>query len=280
MLNTLILLLASLVAAPPLPPVAKCDEECVSCKLRAPSRYTASAVILDGAGSGVAISHGGERYVLTAKHVVDAFRRTRETVVMDRWGVPVEHTRETFVPPIKVRWRDSKGRHKAEWVHLIAESGKDDLAVLSCPQGLATLELLGEDDETEEGEDCWYCGWGNRVPYHLVKSIVNAPSESGCDCRKGRCDDEDCDCGCHDGECSCNPKDWLRVNGEGWFGHSGSGLLVARRHKGKTVMKVAGCVVALRSSCDRHKQPILCETHATIRAFLDSLAGHEDDGGK
>lgn len=128
--------------------------------------------------------------------------------------------------------KDATSKAKVVWRDV-----KADLALLK-PQSEDSLvaALIPEVDavDVRPGRAVWYCGSGGGLTFSLVKSIVNQ----------------------HKGG-------WLLVNGEGHYGHSGSGVFV--RKGGKYLL-----VGVLRGGWDKSpKTPVACVPLEKIREHLD-----------
>lgn len=185
-------------------------------------------------GSGTVIRLDGEVLILTAAHVVDGAAKKGDPVYLAvRQGGDVETRRCRIVA---YGWSGGP------------DSGPD-LALLRPDRaaGLDAAEVLRADDAAlDHGETVFYCGDGAGLHRSLERSIINAPEWEP--------DDEPY-------------RTYTRVNGLGWYGHSGSGLFVRRRDR----WVLAGVVVMLERGRDP-KSPLLCETPQTVRTFLARYA--------
>jgi len=123
---------------------------------------------------------------------------------------------------------------------VVVKAPEADLALLTPEDDkwLVPAFQSSVDPVPQPGEEAWYCGYGSLVPFNLVKTIVNQMAMHG----------------------------ELVVNGEGWKGHSGSGVFVKRA--GKWVL--AGIVVRPVASGSPHS-PVGCVPWADIHTFLESV---------
>lgn len=98
--------------------------------------------------------------------------------------------------------------------------------------------LLGYDEEAPvPGEDCWWAGWGDRLEWNLAKGTVIGQRDDG-----------------------------LLIHGPAWYGHSGSGLFLARHGR----LRLAGIVVrAWKNPHDSPRTPTVCVPWTEIRKFLE-----------
>ena len=154
--------------------------------------------MVDGVGAGTVVDAGGKTYVLTAAHVVEDALVSPPAHYLDAAGVPV-----VVRPP--ARWRKVAVESRAgkattsRKADVVWYDRKADLALLlpESADGLHAARVADAGHEVEPGEDCWYCGLGSGLKWNLVRTIVNQETESE-----------------------------LIVNGEAWYGHSGSGVFV------------------------------------------------------
>jgi hypothetical protein len=187
-------------------------------------------------GSGVVVTYKGAPHVLTCAHVIDAFveNRMAEEIAPDGSTV-VTFTRGYVKPKLLTR----AGRVVSSRLGRVVKNAvghKPDLALIrpDDDRGLVPVPLLPS--PAKIGEPAWYCGAGNGNLFSLIKTIVNDTDDRG----------------------------FLRVNGEGWYGHSGSGVLVKRRGK----LHLAGVVWGVLNPRDAFKQPVCAENHKTLAEFL------------
>lgn len=188
-----------------------------SCKVASPRGY----------GSGVLLTLPGKDglYVLTASHVVEDAVQQAYVTYQDEDGE--EHR---LAVPARMRCELADGRPFEGTVvfwNPDYERRGADLALLRAESDLEhprTAILLPEQVTFRLGEPAWYCGWGSGVPASLERTIVN-----------------------HVGE------QLLRVNGNGWYGHSGSGVFVER--DGKYVL----CGIVTQLAALTPRTPIECE---------------------
>lgn len=120
-----------------------------------------------------------------------------------------------------------------------------DVAILE-PDPLCDFPATPLDDSVKlvRGEDAWFCGTAGGVHGLLVKSVVNRP------------------------EYRTGFHTWLLVNGEAWFGHSGSGVFVKRDGKFRLVGVISRPLWGGEGMC---RAPTECEPLSAILKALNSL---------
>lgn len=139
----------------------------------------------------------------------------------------------------RVTMRRGKGKLDIE-ARVLRYDRLADLALLQlspdAPADLPTANLGLGVAELEPGEDVLFCGPGGGLPYSLIHSFVNQE---------------------RDGD--------LLVNGEAWFGHSGSGVYVKRDGKWLLVGVISRTALPLD---DNPRTPTVCVGRAAIKRFL------------
>ena len=189
--------------------------------------------VMVGSASGVAVDLEMKgRVILTCAHVVGHHIESAITV-----GKSVV----TYRPPAQV----SVGYGGPDsptiiWANIVKYDADADLALLKPVKPAEDLPLITfpqDDPRPVVGEDAWYCGTGSGVPWNLDKSIINQV------CRH-----------------------WVTVNGNVWYGHSGSGVYVRR---GDNYVLV-GLVAQAATLPVTPKIPAKCVSWSRIKKFLDA----------
>jgi hypothetical protein len=187
-------------------------------------------------GTGAVIRWRDANWVLTAAHVVTPVMVSAgKARYVGCDGKEVEVPEE---PTRTVTLRSRRGEVEAtQDGRVVWYDEESDLALLrpSAPRSLPPGAGLGHDGErTVRGEPVWYCGYGSGLPWNLVRSIVNQELPG-----------------------------WLVVNGEGWYGHSGSGVYV-RRGRGYALVGVVSRATRPASA----RTPVSCVRLDRIHKFL------------
>lgn len=189
-----------------------------------------------GYGSGVVLLVEGRPLILTAAHVVRAVVSPREVVRVCKRGRPVK---QIETKPLPVRMVNRSGKVlSTRTARVVWMDRNTDLALLKpdSSEGLSVAELCEEAEVLDPGEDCWYCGAGGGIHFNLQKAIINQEAN---------------------GE--------LLINGGGWYGHSGSGVMVRRNGR----WRVCGVLLRLKDRTNP-QSPMGCANLETIHTFLRS----------
>lgn len=190
----------------------------------------------NGIGSGTCIRVRGELLILTAGHVVK--------------GADLVRIKKTFGVRVGL---DGISQRATVVAFSDPDSGLDLSLVKPADgygEGLTPAAVLDTPTVLHLGEAVWYCGSGGGIENNLERSILNRlnflmPGE---------------------------PVPYLVVNGNGWHGHSGSGVFVKRGGR----FQLAGVVLAgLRTY---PKTPVFCRQPQEVRDFLAAY-GAKASGG-